>query len=199
MNFTWLLLPLALTLGCGASKSDDDDADADKDSDPVVVTPAGCAGLWSHYDLNGASYTGYAQPRDAGDPTSPMTYGLVAALDQGPPQDIFEVQFWNGFGVFSEGVETGTFSIAGDETNLNDCGLCALILGDLAANGATSTVLVAQGGTFQLDEVQLEVGGALRGSATALHFRQVDSGGVIAGGCAVSMDNIAFDVTLETH
>ena len=158
---------------------------------------AACEGLLSNYDLSGATFTGYARPRDAGDSMSPTVYGLGTVLDQGPPTDLFEIQLWSGFGVFSEEVAPGTYPIQGSETSLNDCGLCALVLGDMAANGSTSMVLVAQSGTFTIDAVELQAGAAFRGSATQIEYRQVNSGGVIPDGCGLTVRNIDFDVTLD--
>jgi hypothetical protein len=153
--------------------------------------------LVSIYDLSDATFAGYARRRDAGDETSPMVYGMTATLDEGPPPDIFEIQLWSGFGVYKDSVAPGTVPISGDETSLFDCGLCALVFGDLASNGSTDTVLVAQSGTVEVEQISLEVGGAFKGSADSLSYAQVNSSGPIPGGCEIQVTNIQFDVTLD--
>jgi hypothetical protein len=122
---------------------------------------------------------------------------MTASLDQGPPPDVFEIQLWSDFGVFADEVAPGTFPITGAETSLIDCGLCALIFGDLASNGTTSTVLVAQSGTFTIDDISLESGARFRGSAPELEYRQVNASGPVPGGCGLTVRNIDFDVTLD--
>lgn len=189
---------LLAALGCG---SDDKDApaavDAGASADAEVEGIPTCPGLLASYDLSAASFAGYARPRDAGDPESPTVYGLTTLLDAGPPTDLFEIQFWSGFGAFSTEVSPGVFPIQGAETDLIDCGLCALVFGDLAANGSTDTVLVAQSGSITIDEITLEAGATVRGGASALQYRQVNSGGVIPDGCGLTITNISFDLTLD--
>lgn len=198
MTLRPITLAILLLCGCASESSDDAPvlADANQSPDATTVVPAGCAGLLSSYDLSDATYAGYARRRDAGDETSPMVYGMTATLDEGPPADIFEIQLWSGFGVYKDTVAPGTVPISGDETSLFDCGLCALIFGDLASNGSTDTVLVAQSGTVEVEQINLEVGGSFQGSASLLRYVQVNSGGPIPGGCEVQVSNIQFDVTL---
>ncbi len=191
---TWIGIAVFAVLACGSS-SDDQDAGAE---DAKPIEPAGCAGLLSSYDLSGATYTGYAHPRDAGDPDSPMVYGLTAILDQGPPPDVFEIQIWDGFGVFGDGVAPGEIPITGAEANLNDCGLCALVFGDLSG-GSTSTVLMAQSGTFTIDDLSLEVGSRFRGSAAEVQYSLINSSGPVPDGCTLAVTNIAFDVMLQSQ
>ena len=192
------LASLLFLLGCGSEgKEAPVSADANSQGDATLDRPPACEGLLPSYDLSGASFSGYARPRDAGNSESPTVYGLFTVLDQGPTTDLFEIQLWNGLGVFNEGVVPGTFAIQGADTDLNDCGLCALVFGDLAANGSTNTVLVAQSGSVTIEAVELQVGAAFRGSATQLDYRQVNSGGVIPDGCGLSVSNISFDVTLD--
>ena len=192
-----LAISLLFVIGCGSDNEEADAADAGEE-DADIILPAGCAGLLSKYDLSDATYTGYARPRDAGDPTSPMVYGITTILDQGPPRDVFEIQFWSGFGVFGSEVAPGSFPITGAETNLNDCGLCAIIFGDLASNGTTNTVLVAQSGTFTVDEIDLQPGARFRGSAPEIQYAQVNSGGIVPNGCSLEVTNIQIDVTLDS-
>ena len=80
---------------------------------------------------------------------------------------------------------------------LGGVGLCALVFGDLASNGSTDTVLVAQSGTVEVEQISLEVGGAFKGSADSLSYAQVNSSGPIPGGCEIQVTNIQFDVTLD--
>jgi hypothetical protein len=171
--------------------------DASAAVDAAANLPMACDGLMATYDLSNASYSGYARPRDAGDPSSPTVYGLTAILDQGPPTDLFEIQLWSGFGAFADAVGPGVIPIQGAETSLNDCGFCALLFGDMAANGTTNTVLVAQSGDFTIDALSLEAGGAFTGSASEVQYNRVDSSGTIPGGCGARITNIAFDVTLD--
>ena len=186
-----------LLVGCGNGEETPLSVDAGDEIDAMIQAPTACVGLLPSYDLSDATYAGYARARDAGDPMSPTEYGLTTLLDQGPPTDLFEIQLWEGFGAFSAEVAPGTFPIQGPETNLNDCGLCALVFGDMAANGSTTMVLVAQSGTITIDAVALEAGASFRGSAAQIDYRQVDSGGVIPGGCGLTVSNINFDVTLD--
>lgn len=193
-----LASPLLLLICCGGNEDEEPAApDASVESDAMNDGPAACPGLLPSYDLANVDFTGYARPRDAGDPTSPTVFGLATILDQGPPTDLFEIQLWGGFGVFADAVGPGTYPIEGTETNLNDCGLCALVFGDMAANGSTNMVLVAQSGTFTIDAVNLEAGASFRGTAPVVEYRQVNSGGVIPDGCGLTITNIDFDVTLD--
>ncbi|MCP4446579.1 MAG: hypothetical protein GY811_14720 [Myxococcales bacterium] len=200
MKFAPLASTLPLLVGCGAD-AEDAPATADAEvllaADAVIEGPPACTGLLPSYDLTKAVFTGYARPRDAGDATSPTVYGLTVFLDEGPPIDLFEIQLWSNFGAFESGVTPGTIPIEGAETSLNDCGLCALVFGDMTANGSTSMLLVAQSGAITLDAVSLEAGAVLRGSAPELHYRQVNSSGTIPDGCGLTIRNINFDVTLD--
>lgn len=188
-----------LLLGCGSDESSEvpTTPDASLTADASAAVPTACAGLLSLYDLSDATFAGYARRRDAGDETSPMVYGMTATLDAGPPPDMFELQLWSGFGVFKNSVAPGTIPITGDETSLFDCGLCLLVFGDLAANGSTDSVLVAQSGTVVIEEINLEAGARFKGRADDLHYAQVNSDGPIPGGCEIQITNIQFDVTLD--
>lgn len=203
MKLVTLTSAMVLLLGCGGDEEGGQPIPVDAGNaidgvDAMVEGPPACTGLLPNYDLTGVSFTGYARPRDTGDPTSPTVYGLTTILDQGPPIDLFEIQLWSGFGAFSEEVAPGTYPIQGPDTDLNDCGLCALIFGDLATNGSTSMVLVAQNGTITIDAIELELGASFRGSVEQIEYRQVNTGGVIEGGCGLTVSNINFDVTLDS-
>jgi hypothetical protein len=98
--------------------------------------------------------------------------------------DSFVMDLIEGAGAFTaDDVAVGTFTIEGDETNIDTCGVCITrVAGDIE--------YIATGGTLELTEVEA----TLTGSATGLTFAEIgDDGGALAGGCETAVATVTFD------
>jgi hypothetical protein len=72
--------------------------------------------------------------------------------------DVLQVELWDGYGVFAGGAaRTGTFSITGDETDYDTCGVCVLTLANVTNNTPTK-MLFATSGTVTVTTIGTAAG-----------------------------------------
>lgn len=111
-------------------------------------------------------------------------------VDAGPPRDTFFIKLVDGNGVFASGVTPGTYTIAGDDADFNNCGLCVHIIADIVAGQGPTKFYFAHSGTVTLTGTSNPVSG----SAQNLMFREVAlaTGQPLPGGCTSSLQAIAF-------
>ena len=115
---------------------------------------------------------------------------LSVTLDPGPPgRDAFFIKLVTGKGVFAGGLATGTFSIAGVDTNYNNCGLCVHIIADIISGTGPSKFYFADAGSVTLTSTS-----PIAGTASNIWLTEVDiaSGTKIPNGCQGQVGSIAF-------
>jgi hypothetical protein len=141
--------------------------------------------------------------------------GYIAILDDADIADVLYMDLYAGYGGFkgsdaaSSEVRAGTYVIANDELNYNDCGICVLAAGDFDLQAKeVSAWYFATAGTVNLTTVTLPVGsaaGRITGSWSGLTLHQVNSnanGGIDPsatpnGDCASQIGDASFDIPLE--
>jgi len=128
---------------------------------------------------------------DLGTQTGTSTGGpttLSVTLDAGPPKDSFFLKLVAGKGVFSGGLANGTFTIAGADTDFNNCGLCVNIVADISTTTGPAKFYFADSGTVTLTGTSPPAG-----SIQDVHFIEVTLGGTpIGGGCDASITSMTF-------
>lgn len=117
-----------------------------------------------------------------GHPTVTMT---IAA---GPPRDSLFFKLISGAGVFSQGLRTGTFSIAGVDSGFTSCGLCVNIVADVVPGQGATKFYQATAGEVTLTSVTPP----LAGSVSNLTFVEVDLAGNVLPGCTTKISSAAF-------
>ena len=112
---------------------------------------------------------------------------LSATLDAGPPRDSFFIKLVTGKGVFTSGLAAGTYTIAGADAGYLTCGLCVHIIADITSTGPSKFYFADAG------SVTLASTAPVMGSATNLHFAEVDIGtGAKIPGCEGTIASITF-------
>ena len=66
-----------------------------------------------------------------GDPDRIVYFG---ALNADTKPDFLYLDFWNGYGVFANGINPGTYQLTGAETAWETCGACVLIQAEYDMN-----------------------------------------------------------------
>ncbi len=113
---------------------------------------------------------------------------LSVTLDAGPPRDTFFIKLTTGKGAFTGGLAAGTYTISGADANYLNCGLCVHIIADISTSTGPSKFYFADAGSVTLTST-----GPVAGSATDLHFAEVDIGtGNKIPGCEATIDSIMF-------
>lgn len=132
--------------------------------------------------------------------TNPEDIVYEGSLNADPSPDLFALQLYKGYGVFSSGeIRTGTYNLTGDETQFADCGVCALIFADIdTTNGMIGSRYMATGGTVTITSVSPN----LTGSVSNLTFTHVDIDDQTfistpnADGCPSAITSLSFDVAV---
>lgn len=205
-NLSFVLVGVfSMSLGCtvsgdgsGGPDPDPDPVGPDAGTDPV---PTGCALADSYGDL-GASMGGAAVLGDQQDMPGSSVLTLGGALNQDAAPDVFQMQLWEGYGVFTGGFVTGTFDLTGAEANILDCGACVTLLGDVnTQTGQAVLGLVANGGTLTITAVdKTPTTGRVTGSISNVTLREISVDGTppvqseVTGGCTSSIGTLSFDV-----
>lgn len=166
-------LLLVLLTACGGGSDEVPDAplpDADSSAQCLVPSSYGDLGAKTGTTTMGAST-------------------LTITLDPGPPRDSFFLKLVSGKGVFSGGLATGTFSIAGVDTSFNDCGLCVNVIADIVTGSGPTKFYFATGGS-----VTLTATAPPAGTLSNVHLVEVDigTGAPAASGCASDIGMLAF-------
>jgi len=165
-------------------------------------TPAACTVDSSYPDL-GALSGGNAviSPQDAAQANGPQVLSIGVTLGGTDVIDAIFINLWDGYGVFTNGIVPGTYTIAGAETSLADCGACVVMVGDLNQTANTfGQQLMANGGTLTITSIDPTPGtGSLVGSLSNITFRevQVDANNVendVPNGCTSSIAGASFDL-----
>lgn len=183
------LLVLPLLIACearlGPAKGGSDGADTRPDA-RAVVDAAGqhldasmsadneCGIAMNQGDLGVMTGTAGAQPQ--GDTTA-QTYFVVAPTSLTVTQqipDILYVELWDGYGAFANGTaHTGTFTISGDETDYDTCGVCVL-MGANFANNTPAKLLLANTGTVTVTSIATAPGETTEVEITNASFVEIE-------------------------
>jgi hypothetical protein len=72
--------------------------------------------------------------------------------------DLVQLELWDNYGVFDGGTaHTGTFTLSGAETDYDTCGVCVLLLANVA-NDTPAKMLLATSGTVTITSVGTTAG-----------------------------------------
>lgn len=127
---------------------------------------------------------------DVGAKTGTTSLGPTTAtivLDMGPPRDSFFLRLASGKGAFAGGLQTGTFTIAGDELDSDTCGVCVNLLADIG-NMGPQKFFFANAGTVTLTSHTPPAG-----TLSNVTMHEVTSGGTeIEGGCVTAIGAMTF-------
>ncbi len=192
--------------GPGGGDGDDGGGDVGAPDAGGGEQPEACTVEAAYPDL-GALTGGNAvvRPQDAAVPDGPQYLTIAVSLGGSGIIDALFLELWDGYGPFAAGgIVPGTYTIAGPDTNLNDCGACVWMAGDLDMGAGTiAQSFMASGGTITLTTVDPTPNtGRLTGSLSNVTLRQVsfeDGTGVqsdVAGGCTTSVAGMSFDATV---
>lgn len=117
----------------------------------------------------------------------------------GTTRNIFDLQLWSGYGVFTGGVQPGSYSLSGEESNPEDCGLCVTLYGGVSGQTAESWYMPRSGTA----DVQSFGNGLFTMTLTNVVFQELDweTASPLAGGCTstmqqINVDGIYFEPTL---
>jgi hypothetical protein len=109
--------------------------------------------------------------------------------------DLLSIQIYEGFGAMSGGIQTGTFTLGGDDLNFETCGLCVLLYANSQAEDGTFQTYMATGGTVTLTSVD----GRFTGSVSDLTFEHVTVDEdtfhttAVGDGCVSAITSGSFD------
>jgi hypothetical protein len=179
-----LLLGMLSLAACGGGGGDDQaDAGAPDSGGGACPNPLVGADLGDLGALTGASDPG------GGDPF------LQAAL---PGTDnALSIELYDGLGVFSGGIATGTYEITGAETQYKDCGACVLIYAGWADTTMEPTAFyMADSGSLTIDNFTT----AMTGSIANVHLIHVTintagdfTSTPVNDGCESTITSATFD------
>jgi hypothetical protein len=157
-----------------------DDGAAAVDASPIDADITTCK-VQGNYASLGA-VTGSRGITAGGDLTVTIT------LDAGPPRDLWFLKLTASKGVFADGVKAGTYSIAGVDTDFNNCGLCVTLIADLVTGQGPSKFYQATSGQVTLTSI----GSPLTGTVSNLVFGEVSLAGVPVPGCTSAIASASF-------
>lgn len=105
--------------------------------------------------------TGAAGARAQSATTTAQTYFVAAPTSLSamqPVPDILNIELWDGYGPFANGTaRTGTFTISGDDTDYDTCGICVLMAANLDDN-KPARLLLATAGTVTVTSIAMASG-----------------------------------------
>jgi hypothetical protein len=96
-------------------------------------------------------------------------------------------------------VTTGTFSIAGDDTNYATCGVCGLIIADLPASGNIELtdpqrIYLAQSGTITITSLSPNLTGTIDNlSLSHVTVDGTTAESTVVGDCTSTIGSLSFD------
>jgi hypothetical protein len=201
-----LALGAVLAIGCGDNGTHEQQSDAgtapDAEQPPAEDAgtgqdaPAGCgfAAVYSTMDFVSTA----VGTNSSYDPNQ-YVY-LDGFLDQGATPDLLEIELMAGYGVFADGIKTGTFNLTGDEINYGSCGLCVRLLSKVdPATWEAGQYYMATGGTVTITSLHPQVAGTLAN----VKFEHVSIDTVtlestpLGDGCTTQAKSASFDAELE--
>jgi hypothetical protein len=127
------------------------------------------------------------------DHANPDAITYFAAMDTNPFPDEVQLELITGYGVFTNGISTGTFPLTGDELDYETCGMCVRLFADVG--GDDMQQYFATGGTVTITSINPNI----TGSFTGLTYVEVkvdpDTFHVtpIADGCSTQIASGSFD------
>ncbi len=122
-------------------------------------------------------------------------YRLSAAIP-GSPGDYVQIELWDSLGAFTGGtVDTGTFTISGDDADRTKCGVCVRSIGEKGVAGTKE--YFATGGTVKVDAVGAS-GTPFSATLTGAQLVEIDTGTLkpVSGGCSAALAGIKIEGTV---
>ena len=122
-------------------------------------------------------------------------YELSVVVEPGPPDDVLWVGLFQGYGAFkNQAPQPGTYTIAGEDANAEECGAC-IALDINATDTSAERSLLAVSGQLTITSVN----GSVSGSAQNLVLQEYDlqSGEILPNGCTTSIGEISFSAPLQ--
>jgi hypothetical protein len=104
-----------------------------------------------------------------------------------------------GSGAFKNGLATGSYPIAGEDADVETCGLCLLLITEFY-RPARSQYFLATAGSVTIDTLVESATGRVAGTATGLELVRLvlmDDRWRPDPGCATAIDEVRLDVALE--
>ncbi len=219
-------LPLAL-IACGGDDGgvtliDGGDIDADnsgpdacvsKPSAPGKLKGAGrftiddggiehgaCQATATYGDATIGQAAAGGQLTDACVATSPPDFiNYQGTLNADATPDVLDIELYNGFGVYGNGIATGSVTIAGDEAQYATCGACVLLYADVDAQGMPGSLYMATSGTINVTSIAPNVTGTLA-NIVWTHV-DIDPSTFMstpnADACMSGVTSVAFDAPIE--
>jgi hypothetical protein len=187
-----LLLATACTVGAtDPVGGDDGDITPDAGTDPA----ASCYVDESLGDLGLMDLAEASQVNQSGSMGALKVYRLNADLNADEEYDVLSLQLWDERGAFVGPAEPGTYTIGGEETNFNTCGVCATVLGNIVPMQGARQFYIAQSGTITIDSISPTFSGSITG--LTLQEFDLNTGAAIADGCTTVIDNASFSAELQ--
>jgi hypothetical protein len=174
------------------ASEDTDTNEADTDVPEACTVSAGDFGdaTWSNLD----AYT--MPPGRVGNPGD--LFEVDGYLELADPGDLLSVAFYDGRGVFANGVVApGTYTIAGDETNLFTCGVCVFLTTDVGLSSYGDEYM-ATSGTVTITQVDHANSHALEfavSDVTLVHVTYDDATSTTTrdpDGCTTHVGSLSF-------
>jgi hypothetical protein len=201
-----LVLGATLAFGCGDNGTHEQQSDAGTTHDTAEPpaedagtgqdAPAGCgfAAVYSTMDFVST---------DVGTNSSydPNQYVFFDGfLNQEATPDLLEIELMAGYGVFAEGITTGTFRLTGDEVNYGSCGLCVRLLSKVdPASWEAGQYYMATGGTVTITSLHPQVTGTLENvkfEHVSIDTTTLEST-ALNDGCTTQAAAASFEAALE--
>ncbi len=204
---------LMTTAACSGG-GNNSDAGTDAQADVVVHKEASApldAGDGAVQCTANSSYSGPLSQETATYTAGPgADAGTDAGSDAGPQDsyqfqgaynsdvDLFDIEIYDGFGVFTNGIQPGTYDLKGDELDYATCGLCVLVLGD--SSSSSSDPYMATGGSITITSISPN--GTFAGTGTNLTFTHVsidqsNTSTPLNDGCNTSIASVSFSATVQ--
>ncbi len=167
----------------------------------VVDSALTCTADASYSETTLTSQTaGYiATPADAGADAGPEDfYEFDGNLNS--DADILELDLFDGFTVFANGIAPGTYTIGADDGSWETCGVCVLLLTDATSPQSFTDTYIATSGSVTITSVSPT--GTLAGSVSNLKFSHVTidfQGGTQSAGpdsCTSALPSASFSATV---
>ena len=175
------------------------DAAVQPDAPPAVVDNA-CGVATMQGNLG--NLTGQAGVANQGTTTQRVHYvGAATPLTAtSATPDIVVVELWDNYGAFAGGVaRTGTFTISGNETDYDTCGVCLLMFANVT-NGTATKLLLATSGTVTVTSIGTAAGQTTQATVSNASFVEiVDNQGyqqVAGSNCPSPISNAGLSGTL---
>jgi hypothetical protein len=148
-----------------------------------------------------SSYAALGNQTGQPDVTAPDS--ITVTLAAGPPADELNVSLDPSQGAFAAGgIQTGAFTISGDDAGFTTCGLCISLLAHVDPTKGAAKLYFADAGSVQLTTaIESDPSGSpkseIAGTATNVHLTEIDlaaTGGPkpVPNGCTTTIASITF-------